>query len=423
MSSIGQTRAALRVCVVRDGKVCDEHLLRQGSALAIRQGELVPAHLTDPDAFCRAVGSGWSLHLVDGDNGRIKKDGEIVEINVLRDNPMLHREHERVQIRLAHGDRGHIRADGASVLFQVVGAPMGARNTSATADFRPRCLDDDDPVFLAFVGVFAMAGAAAALLVTLAPTPPAQTFTFETAKQVVLRLREQQVEPKQPEPPATVAQLEPPDGGPAAPVAPPTKPDPPKAPNQAALIRSRPVIVLVGSRRTLGNIKVDDTTELLPQGWGTSDDIGTTIDGPRHSLTTHDYADRGIADDDLSVQILYAPTTDQPIDVPVTITIEPPQDVAENHGLSSISERVNAQSGRLKVCYENLIRSQPGMKARIEMSWSVTRGRVTSLQTLSESTDDDVFVSCIEKKLRGFRFQGVDDGLYGPWPFVFRSRP
>ena len=87
--------------------------------------------------------------------GKISSRGAVQSLDSARQDPTLSKQDGNILVPLTPDSRGKIGVDGVTVLFQFV-APPPARATTAIRgmDFRPKMMDDDDPVFLGFLAIW-----------------------------------------------------------------------------------------------------------------------------------------------------------------------------------------------------------------------------------------------------------------------------
>ncbi len=88
----------------------------------------------------------------------------------------------------------------------------------------------------------------------------------------------------------------------------------------------------------------------------------------------------------------------------------------------TIAGQLRAKEGRLLTCYQREINADPGLAGRVELVWTVADGRVEGAQVVHDTTGNVRLTSCLTRTMGRLRFSGVEDGEYGPWPFVFRPR-
>ncbi|MCP4921909.1 MAG: AgmX/PglI C-terminal domain-containing protein, partial [Proteobacteria bacterium] len=63
-------------------------------------------------------------------------------------------------------------------------------------------------------------------------------------------------------------------------------------------------------------------------------------------------------------------------------------------------------SGQVKYCYESELKNKPSLAGRVEVSFTVTDGRVVSSSVFGNTTGSDSLGKCIAGKVRSWRFDG-----------------
>jgi hypothetical protein len=86
----------------------------------------------------------------------------------------------------------------------------------------------------------------------------------------------------------------------------------------------------------------------------------------------------------------------------------------EAQGVISVVKRYK---GRIKLCYDQALRQDPNLQGRVEIKFSVGRGRVLEASISTNTTRNDALANCILRKVKGLTFdQGVEaDVIY---PFI-----
>jgi hypothetical protein len=90
----------------------------------------------------------------------------------------------------------------------------------------------------------------------------------------------------------------------------------------------------------------------------------------------------------------------------------------ETQGVTSVVKRYK---GRFKLCYDQALRQDPNLQGRVEIKFSVGRGRVLEASISTNTTRNDALANCILRKVKGLVFdQAVEaDVIY---PFVLSKR-
>jgi hypothetical protein len=83
-----------------------------------------------------------------------------------------------------------------------------------------------------------------------------------------------------------------------------------------------------------------------------------------------------------------------------------------------IKRELKRYIGRLKLCYKQALRGEPNLMGRIDIKFSVGRGRVLEAFVVKNSTHNDDLAQCVLRKIKGLTFEQMieADVIY---PFIF----
>jgi hypothetical protein len=95
-------------------------------------------------------------------------------------------------------------------------------------------------------------------------------------------------------------------------------------------------------------------------------------------------------------------------------------DTTEVDRPENVEATVRKREGQLMYCYESQLRADPSLSGRIVVEWQISNNRVTSVRVASNETGNDELATCITKKIKRWRFDGVSGAV--SWPFVFRKK-
>ncbi len=76
---------------------------------------------------------------------------------------------------------------------------------------------------------------------------------------------------------------------------------------------------------------------------------------------------------------------------------------------AAIKKVVAGYNAQIKSCYEERLKSDPTLGGRVEMMWTVTSGRVTSVSVVANTTGDAELAKCIAGRIRGWRFPVLEE--------------
>ncbi len=442
------TRASriLRIGIVIGGKIVQERLIRAGDPVTI--GDAATSTFIFPETglpagtfaiFCPVPG-GYELHFTDHMKGKVSSGGAVVALRQLRDEGS--RRSRGHALRLTEQDRGKITMGGVTLLFQFVEPPpQNAVVPLRAMDFRPRLLEEDDPVFLGFLSV--NAALASVLVVWVwnqpAPRPPTleelpdrfvQLFHQPEAPEPEVEIEpeieekiEQKVEKKKVEKTEkkSVKEVD----------------RKPKTAEEKALDRQRKrdklrqglSVLLIpskgdgpGGRFDFGYMRTDDG---FPTAVKNDGPIQVDISrGPKGKVGTEDEVpeglDGGICDDGRC-------GVDEDFEAPDTIpdfvaeATDPEIDEFSPGGAAEIKKVVDANFYQVKGCYEQYLRADQNLGGRIEVEWYLANGRAKGVEVVENTSGNPDFANCIAKRITLWRFSPELDGDIN-YPFVFRRK-
>lgn len=172
MPRVAPQPRVLRVGIVQNGAVAVERLIPPGESATIGTDPTCTFSLSDPTLpprhplFTARRGGRYQLQLSPDAALALQRDGEIA------------RHTGSSRLRLETGDRGKLKMGSVTVLFQFIDAPPVPAH-SRPGRFRPRLVDEDDPMFL---GILSTCGTlAAALMVYVSMLPVVELVTYDEA--------------------------------------------------------------------------------------------------------------------------------------------------------------------------------------------------------------------------------------------------
>ena len=125
----------------------------------------------------KSTRGGYDLHFTEKMKGKISSGGAVVSVSKLKSDPSVKRDGGVFVLNLTPQDRGKITIDSVTVLFQFVAPPpVQAVKSIQAMDFRPRLIEDDDPVFFGFLAIWS--ALAFVLLIWVWNTEPRE-YTLE----------------------------------------------------------------------------------------------------------------------------------------------------------------------------------------------------------------------------------------------------
>jgi len=443
----------LRIGIVRDDKLVQSRLIRHGESVTMggsaKNTFVVPNGGLPREEYPLFVAgrSGYVLNFTDRMKGRISSGGAVVRLDKLRNDPSVERQQDSWRLPLTELDRGKIELDGdISVLFQFVPPPPESTvKPMKSMDFRPRLLEEDDPVFLGFLALFT--ALAAILLVWVWNTEPPKTRSLDEIPDRFTKLVLNPPEKKppedelvdkdkaskdrpKPEPKKTKAESEQKGEG----KNPKTAVEKAKAREELKQDVMQRSLMLRYLTTRGENAKGDYAEDLLSENDSSLDDLDAAVQGVKgvEAATSGDKQNlrkgAGGSKEDVDIGSLGgvgggSAKLDKGPDVKVqgTVDVGEPADLANGGDAASVKTVVKQNSGQLQYCYEQQLKVDPNLGGRVEIEWNVRSGRVTSASVFANTTGNKEFADCIIMKVRRWHFPDSVEGdiLY---PFIFKRK-
>lgn len=438
----------LRIGLVQDDKLVQQRLIRAGESVTV--GESVKNTLsfagpTLPKRFPMFVAKGnrYTLQITEGMDGRIALgDAAAQTVAELKSSGAAARRGGTWQLPLHESHRGKISVDGVTILFQFVPAPPEPLQPRGNLDFRPRLIDQSDPVFLAFLGLFT--ALATLMMIYVYTAPPREPTTFFQLPDRFVNLVVDVPPPEIDEPvnelgdPTKVQKVQKVQKVDEA-VGEKDSKAAPKDSKVAEAEERQKVSKAVEEQSALlqalmiGTRGSNNNNSRTPDLFDSSDAFGQDLD-----RALQDVGGVGVADseDDLVARKGGGGTReDVGIDGlkkvgggtggvgtgPVTevkgkVKAEAPEITGEGDA-GTVKAVVSKYSGQVKYCYEAELKENPELQGRVEVAWTVSGGRATGVEILSNTTGNSALGSCIVKKVGGWKFSEELD-MDVVYPFV-----
>lgn len=441
------SRKVLRIGVIQDGKIVRERVMKGGESVTV--GESPKASVVFPKTHLPAefvifkwTGREYVLRFTEGMKGKIDRIGAanaVVALQQLRDDPTVSRSDGVWSYTLTEQDRGKLTIDQVTILFQFVAPPAPANVSTQVADFRPRLMQEDDPVFLGFLGLWGAMGVMLGLWVAFTEPPE---LTLDNAPEIARLI----VPPKIEEPPPVEAEPQP-DAAEPTKTAESSKPapsagDPSKAPGATKGTSSERKGEMIANNALLAaligttgeghtGVEVEDVLG-KNQGLGNVDEAlrgaaGATTDaagagykagaGGKGGAATIDEIG-GLGGGQGGVGSGGAAAASLKISASAG-----DGSMEELKGdKATVTKTVRSYAGQIKYCYESRLKSVPGLGGRVEVGWTIEpTGTVSGVYTVSNDTGDAELAKCIEGKIRRWKFPPETEGDVS-WPFLLSAK-
>lgn len=446
----------LRIGIVQSGKVVNERLIRPGQNVSIGGGASNTFVFEAPSVasqhmLFQAKGSRYFLNFSDQMDGKIAHRQGIVSLSQLREQGEATRKGPHFVFPLEERNRGKIVVDDVTILFQFVNAPPESARMLTKQDFRPKLLDEDDPVFLGFLALFS--SIATVVMIWAVNQEPITSVSLE-------EIPDRFVEVVMPSEPSEPVEIEQPINedltGPevATETAKPTEEKPAEEPGEQKpkenlspgekakqdaqrlqdkkedLTRRSAVIAMLGTRGENNNgSSVEDVFGEGDNSFQSLEEALSGVGGAEVATTENVAAVRGQTDGggrgDAGIggiesggsgagtaAVSAAPAAKIPTGNISTGSI----DMADGEASSAIKKVVRAKAGQVKYCYDQRLKENPNISGRIAVDVSISGGRVTGVVISENTTGDKGLESCVTRKIRAWRFPAeVEDDIYLPF--------
>ena len=389
----------------------------------------------------KAVGNGYVLRFTEGMSGKIESSGSVSRLQQLFSDGSVTRAGGVAQVPLTDRDRGKIKFESVTVLFQFLPAPPAeALKPIQQMDFRGRLLDDDDPIFLGFLAIWA--ALATVLVIWVWNTEPREYQLEDIPDRFAKVIMEPDPVPvvEEPDEPEEPEETQEPDQG--TPIEQPkAEPEPQKPvekpPTEVEQVRKE-------EKRKEEIVKDSALLKILAT-------TGESSAGVVANLWTPE--EQGLGDIDAALaeksEVLVdgggLRNVDKGGNEAVKVDVKgigggsggevtgpavavKPRVRAESGTVDASGDEgavkgvVQKYTGQLTYCYEKRLKAVPTLEGRIEVGWSVSGGAVVgSPYIILNGTGDAELADCITKKIRRWRFPADVEGEVS-WPFAFQAK-
>lgn len=444
--SNGQQQQAkvLRIGIVQGGKVVHERLIKPGQSVTIGESPKNTFVFSAPGlpkrfTLFQMKGGHYQMAFTPEMQGKVAlEDGirNLAQLAAKGGAPL--------ELPLTAKSRGKIVVGDVTVLFQFVAAPPESARKIARQDFRPKLLDEDDPVFLGFLALWT--AVAAVLMIYVYNTEPVESVSMDEIPDrfvTVIQPADEappppdDVEPKV-DPDAKGEQIE--KDEPTESSEPKEAKEEPKSREEKvaaaerkeqkraeALQKSQLLQALIGTRGENNN--GSQVQDVFADGDANLKDLGTALQGVdgATAATEDNVAMRGQKDGggrgDASIGEVgkggggEAKVQTAKAAAPKKVSAGVGSvEAASGEGADAIRATVKRYSPRVKSCYEQRLKEVPSLGGRVAVDVSINGGRVTSVSIAENTTGDAKLESCITRSIKGWRFDSsVSDDVYLPF--------
>ncbi len=419
----------LRIGIIQEGKVVQEQRIDPGKAVTIGSSSKATFSLDLPNIPSRfplftAHGDRYELQILAGMTGKVGTDQQVADLDQIKKDPATQRRGEAWVLPLTDRNRGKITIGNTTVLFQFVPAPPEPLHPSVHKGFKPRFFDEDDPVFLGFLGLFTLLAGVFVIYVYSVEPEPIVTIAEVQKRFVKVELkdeseaaddkgagaeakkeqkREEQSESAESKIPKRELSEE---EKAAAEIA--RK----RAMEQEVLERSL-LLKLIGTRGESADGAAED---LFAEGSGIGQSLATALDevhgaeiGTQESLAVRAGVGTGTSRKDASIGDLALAAggrSDVGSGPGTKVRGKVTSGAADVTGgdPSAVKKVIGTYIGQVKACYEQQLKSNPSLSGRIEISWIISKGRVSGVTLVSDTTGNAELCQCIMNRIKLWRF-------------------
>jgi hypothetical protein len=442
MAAQGRQAKVLRIGIIQDGKIVQERLIKAGESVTVGESPkntfvFPKTHLPGGEfVLFRASGKGYVLQFTDRMRGKISSGGAVVALQKLSTEPSVTKKNNIAQLPLTDQDRGKIAVDSVTVLFQFVPPPpLGASKAIQQMDFRPRFIEDDDPVFIGFLGIWA--ALAFVFSIWVLRSEPHEYTLEELPDRFVKMIVPEQPEEKQPDlviddqaaEAEKEVESEKPAEGPKGEVTEAQKAKAEAERKDELISQSKLLLKIIGTRGESSNGLVENLWSDEEQGLGDIDKAlqesgGVTSDPKDAGLRSgNEGGNEAAAGGDVNgVGGERIGGVAGPAVVMKAKVYGGTGEIDATGDEGQVKATVQRYQGQLQYCYEKQLKVSPSLEGRVEIGWSVSSGLVSSgPYIVANTTGDAELADCVIKKIRRWEFPPDVSGEMS-WPFVFTQK-
>jgi len=448
MAAQARKSKVLRIAIIQDRKIKQERLIKAGEPVTIGESPkntfVVSKNAVTGATFTlfEPAGKGYTLRFSEkfGTKSKVSTGGLAAKLHSLINDSSVTKHGDLCHLQLTPQDRGKLELDNVFVLFQFVAPPpIKAVKPIKAMDFRPRLLEDDDPVFLGFLAIWSALALVLTIWVWNSELP---VYTMD---EIPDRFAKLAVKEKPPEPPEDL-EIETDEEDPNAPKKEVEDADAKKAQEKDQTEgqkaksqedrkadveqRSKLLAKIIGTTGDSSGDIVADMWSDEDKGIGNIDEAlserggGLTTDANDPGLRgakggTGEAADigdlKGVGGGNAGVG------TGPDVKLEGSVGLGNGSVSEEIGDAGKVKSTVRRYSGQMKYCYEQQLKKNRDLQGRVEIGWAVYGGAVESVYIVSNSTGDDALGKCMVNKLKRWKFDSSIEGDVS-WPFVFAPK-
>lgn len=429
-----QEPKVLRIGVLQGGKVVQERVVKAGSDVTIGDsprctfvvsGKGVPKKF----ALFPFKGGSYQFAFTAEMDGKLQLDEGTATCADLRSRPGVQKKGDTWLLPLNERSRGKISLGELTILFQFVPAPPESARLMTAQDFRPKLLDDDDPAFLGFLGLFSTL--AAVFMVYVYNVEPLDLVKPDAIPDRFALVAPPDVEPtdKPPEEMLTSDEGKPVEKEKEAEFKP--KNDSERAAAAAAANRDRRENVMKQSRLLAGLIgttgennsgrQIEDLLSGNDAKFGNLQDVLQNVGGIEEATSSGLAGQRGATDgsgrSDAGIGSMAKAGTGTgsgvgsgPAAAPKGRANVTDLDQGSATGGDAAGALIRKNKGQIQTCYEGELKNAPSLRGRLAVAIDVKDGQVRVVRIEDNGTGSKALEECVKKRIRGWRFDASVSG-------------
>ncbi len=442
MSADTRQQKVLRIGIIQDGKIIQERFVKAGEAVTV--GGSPKASFVFADT---KIGAGEFALFVWRDNqyhlqfsedmkGKVSSNGAPISLEKAWKDPSTPSANGTWSVPLTEADRGKITIAPVTILFQfVTPPPVQGPVAGEVYDFRPRFMDDEDPVFLGILAIWFALGVVFSVYVMNAeppeisleeipdrftsivldspPPPPVEDDNAEDKIESDEGKPQQKAEKPEEAPPKEVKKT----GDEAVDKARQQEAAKDRVAQQSALFQQLQIVgigttganasgtILDGNTLGDGSNIGDKLREAVAAGASLGD--GSSIRGG--AGVPGGTGDKNVGDLKAGADLVAGgPGSAPKVEVKGRTSVG---DLDFGGGdTAGVAAVVRQYRGQLQYCYEQALKENPSLSGKVTVGWTVASEAATDIYIVSNATGDEGFATCIKRKIQRWAFKGVDDG-------------
>ncbi|MEZ4235973.1 MAG: AgmX/PglI C-terminal domain-containing protein [Myxococcota bacterium] len=448
MAAQNRQRKLLRMAIFQDGDQIQQRVMKAGEPVTIGDSPKstfvmrIDGLPSNEFLLFKPTPAGYALQVAEPMVGKLQEHSgsdakaPAVSLKAMQTDPHVERSNGVVSIPLQEHHRGKIEIGRVMILFQFVSPPpVRAAVPIQQMNFRPRLIEEDDPVFLGFLGIWSALGIVLAIWVWRTEPRP---FTLDDVPDRYVQLIPQ---PTEPEPELVVEDIgaaqerkaEQTDGQEAMEQA-SNDHERAKAERQRKdeLIAGSPLLQgFVGTQGESSNGVVENLWSGAQQGLGDVDKMlsqagSVTGDTVANASTRLGSAGGTEAASGGTIDKLGGGKAQGVAGPKVVVK---PKVSAGSGTVDAVSGSegefrgtIKQYAGQLRYCYESILKTDPTLEGRVEVRWTVQGGKVVGVPyVVANTTGSGELGECVVRKIRRWEFPPDAEGDMS-FPFLFQQK-